>query len=104
MKVIAKIDYPGIFDQGKEYEVAGIILQGVQGEYDPCNFEFVGNSYEACGKYIPQIGKEYPCRRKEIGTEKFQFHKTSKIQVIRQIGSKYYYMKSQNNRYWLRIN
>ena len=29
MKVIAKIDYPGILDQGKEYEVAGIILQGV---------------------------------------------------------------------------
>ena len=50
MKVIAKVDLPGLFEQGKEYEVVGIVLQGVQGEYDPCNFEFVGNSYEACGK------------------------------------------------------
>ncbi|MBF0988284.1 MAG: hypothetical protein HXK68_01125 [Clostridiales bacterium] len=104
MKVIAKIDYPGIFDQGKEYEVAGIILQGVQGEYDPCNFEFVGNSYEACGKYVPQIGEEYECRRKAIGTEKFELHKTTPVQAIRKLGAGYYYVESQNNRYWLRVN
>mgnify|MGYP000866173181 CR=1 FL=1 len=104
MKVIAKIDYLGLFEKGEEYKIEAIVLEGFPGSYDPGYFEFIGNVYEACGKYIPQIGKEYPCRRKEIGTEKFQFHKTSKIQVIRQIGSKYYYMESQNNRYWLRIN
>ena len=66
MKVIAKVDFPGFFEKEKEYEVMGIVLQGVQGEYDPCNFEFVGNSYEACGKYVPQIGEAYECRRKQL--------------------------------------
>ena len=103
MKVIAKVELPGLFEQGKEYEVSGIVLEGIKGEYDPCNFEFVGNSYEACGKYVPQIGEEYECRRKAIGTEKFELHKTTPVQTIRQLGSGYYYIESQNNRYWLRV-
>lgn len=104
MKVIAKVELPGLFEQGKEYEVSGIVLEGIKGEYDPCNFEFVGNSYEACGKYAPQIGEEYECRRRAIGTEKFELHKTTPVQTIRQLSSGYYYIESQNNRYWLKVN
>ena len=103
MKVIAKVELPGLFEQGKEYEVSGIVLEGIKGEYDPCNFEFVGNSYEACGKYAPQIGEEYECRRRAIGTEKFELHKTTPVLTIRQLGRVYYYIESQNNRYWLRV-
>ena len=43
MKVIAKSNYP--FEKGKEYTVAGIVLEGYQGEWDPSNFEFVGNTF-----------------------------------------------------------
>lgn len=104
MKVIAKVDSPGVFDKGKEYEIVGFVLHGVKGEYDPSFFEFIGNSYEACGKYVPQIGEVYECRRKEIGTEKFELHTTTQVQAIRKLGAGYYYFESQNNRYWLKVN
>ena len=104
MKVIAKVDFSGLFNQGKVYEVVGIVLHGVEGEYDPSLFEFVGNSYESCGKYVPQIGEEYECRRRAIGTEKFELHKTTPVQAIRKLGAGYYYFESQNNRYWLKVN
>ena len=45
MKVIAKIDCPGVFNKGNEYEVAGIVLQGIQGEY--------------CRKFIRGLRKIY---------------------------------------------
>ena len=41
MKVIARINYPGVFEENQEYEVAALVFEGIQGEYSPENFEVV---------------------------------------------------------------
>ncbi len=104
MKVIAKINYPGVFEENKEYEVAALVFEGIQGEYSPENFEVIQNAYEACGNYLPVIGANYECRRRKCGSDKFEQHTTSEIKTIQMIGPGYYFIESQNNRYWLKVN
>lgn len=104
MKVIARINYPGVFEENQEYEVDALVFEGIQGEYSPENFEVIQTSYEACGNYLPIIGEKYDCRRRKCGSDKFEQHTTSEIKTIQMLGPGYYFLESQNNRYWLRVN